>query len=336
MTLKVIPTDATAADLVAKGNVDIAGIQSTDARRLQADSSLVAVPAQGYGSNAVLFMQKAGAATADEKLRQGMSMLMDSVQGGAAETQGLGTPRRTLYTPNIDCYDPKADQYAPKYDPAAAATFLDAAGYKKGADGKRAKPDGSKLTVHVVGNNTQGAIPQFIADSLEKGGFDVNLFVGTYSESIVKLLQDQYDVGSFPFTDSTPLPSLWSNQIGTGAGSNFGQISNKEFDDLAKAALAVDPTTDPTGRCAKWQEGEKAVLSAANVLPMDQPTNYWFGHGVTFNSKYFKIDPDRLGPVHPAASPSARRRVDGAADGDVRRSADGPWRPGPEDHRDDH
>ena len=33
------------------------------------------------------------------------------------------------------------------------------------------------------------------------------------------------------------------------------------------------------------------VLEAANVVPMDQPTNNWFGNGVTFNSQFFKIDP---------------------------------------------
>ena len=39
------------------------------------------------------------------------------------------------------------------------------------------------------------------------------------------------------------------------------------------AALAVDSATDPEGRCEKWQEAEKVVLEAANVVPMDQPTN---------------------------------------------------------------
>ncbi|MFN8050732.1 MAG: ABC transporter substrate-binding protein [Acidimicrobiales bacterium] len=291
VTLKVISDDATAADLLESGKVQIAGILSTDAKRLQADSKLVSVPAQGYGSNAILFMQKPSAPTSDVKLRQGMAMLLDSVQGGAAETQGLGTPRRTLFTPNIDCYTPDAEAYAPKYSPEAAAAFLDEAGYKKGADGKRTKPDGSKLTIKVVGNNMQGQIPQFIADSLEAGGFDVNLFVGTYNESIAKLLSDQFDMGSYPFTDSSPLPSLWPNQIGTGAGANFGQVNNTEFDDLVKEALAVDPAADPGARCQKWQQAERSVLEAANVVPMDQPTNYWFGNGVTFNSQYFKIDP---------------------------------------------
>lgn len=291
VTLKVITDDATSADLVQSGKIQIAGILSTDANRLMEDKNLVSVPADGYGTNAVLFMQKPTSATSDEKLRQGMAMLLDSAQGGAAETQGLGTPRRTLYTPNIDCYNPDAAKYAPKYDPAAAAKFLDAAGYKVGADGKRAKPDGSKLVIKVVGNNTQGQIPQFIADSLQKGSFDVNLFVGTYNESIAKLLTDEFDVGSYPFTDTSPLPSLWPSQIGSDASANFGKVHNVEFDRLSKEALAVDTAVDPKGRCEKWQAAEKAVLEAANVVPMDQPRNHWFGNGVTFNSQYFRIDP---------------------------------------------
>ncbi|MCB1256052.1 MAG: ABC transporter substrate-binding protein [Microthrixaceae bacterium] len=289
--LKVITNDATAADLVETGKIQIAGILSTDAKRLLEDKALVSVPADGFNTNAVLFMQKPANATSDVKLRQGMAMLLDSVQGGAAETQGLGTPRRTLYTPNIDCFNPDAAAYAPKYDPAAAAKFLDEAGYTKGADGKRTKPDGSKLTIRVVGNTNQGQIPQFIADSLEKGDFDVDLFVGTYNESIAKLLTDEFDAGSYPFTDSSPLPSAWQSQIGSNASANFGQVNNAEFDRLAQEALAVDTAKDPKGRCEKWQEAEKVVLEAANVVPMDQPRNHWFGNGVTFNSQYFRIDP---------------------------------------------
>lgn len=291
VTLKVISDDATSADLVSSGKIQIAGILSTDANRLLQDKALVSVPADGFGTNAVLFMQKPTSATSDEKLRQGMAMLLDSQQGGAAETQGLGTPRRTLYTPNIDCYNPDAAKYAPKYDPTAAARFLDKAGYKVGSNGKRTRPDGSKLTVRVVGNNMQGQIPQFIADSLEKGSFDVNLFVGTYNESISKLLTDEFDVGSYPFTDTSPLPSLWPSQIGSEASANFGQVHNARFDELAQEALAVDTNVDPKGRCEKWQEAEKVVLEAANVVPMDQPRNHWFGNGVTFNSSYFRIDP---------------------------------------------
>lgn len=289
--LKVITEDPTTADLVESGKIQIGGLHSNDAKRLLEDDSLVSVPAPGYNTNAVLFMQKQDFATQDEKLRQGLAMLIDSTQGAAAETQGMGIARRTLYTPNVSCYNPDADKYAPAYDPDAAAAFLDEAGYTVGADGKRTKPDGSKLTIRVVGNNTQGQMPQFIADSFERGGFDVNLFVGTYNESIAKLLTDEFDVGTYPFTDTAPSPIAWQSQIGSDASSNFGKVNNTAFDSLAQEALAVDLNDDPDLSCEKWQEAEKAVLESANVVPTVQPVNYWFGNGVTFNASYFRVDP---------------------------------------------
>lgn len=291
VVLKVITEDPTAADLVESGRVQIAGLHSNDAKRLLDDPGLVSVPAPGYNTNAVLFMQKPDFATADEKLRQGMAMLIDSTQGAAAETQGMGIARRTLYTPNVACYQAGAEDYAPAYDPDAAAEFLDEAGYRIGPDGKRTKPDGSKLTIRVVGNNTQGQMPQFIADSLERGGFDVNLFVGTYNESIAKLLTDEFDMGTYPFTDTAPHPIAWQSQIGSEASSNFGKVNNETFDRLAQEALAVDLDDDPDLACEKWREAEKAVLEAANVVPTVQPVNYWFGNGVTFNASYFRVDP---------------------------------------------
>lgn len=291
VVLKVITEDPTGADLVESGKVQIVGLHSNDANRLLDNDALVSVPAPGYNTNAVLFTQKPGFPTADEKLRQGMAMLLDSTQGAAAETQGMGIARRTLYTPNVSCYNPDAENYAPAFDPDAAASFLDDAGYTTGADGKRTRPDGSKLTIRVVGNNTQGQMPQFIADSLERGGFDVDLFVGTYNESIQKLLQDEFDMGTYPFTDTAPLPIAWQSQIGSEASSNFGKVNNETFDELAQEALAVDLSVDPEGACQKWQEAEKSVLEAANVVPTVQPVNYWFGNGVTFDASYFRIDP---------------------------------------------
>ena len=288
VTMRVIEKDQTAADFVSATANSIAGILSTDATRLQDEGKLVSVPAQAYGTNAVLFAQGEGSKLADIKLRQGVAMLIDSEQGGAAETQGLGVPRRTLYTPNIDCYDEAAEKYAPAYDPAAAATFLDTAGYVKGADGFRTKPDGSAMVINVVGDTTQFKAPDYLAQALKDGGFNVNLKVGTRAESIQALLTGQFDLGSYPYISSTPLPALWLNQIGSTGGDNFGVVNNTDFDTSAAAAQAA---ADPTERCDLWQAAEKAVLESANVVPLDQPVKYWFGNGVTFDARYYKIDP---------------------------------------------
>jgi len=57
------------------------------------------------------------------------------------------------------------------------------------------------------------------------------------------------------------------------------------------SAAAAQAAADPTERCDLWQAAEKAVLESANVVPLDQPVKYWFGNGVTFDARYYKIDP---------------------------------------------
>ena len=289
ITLVEIGDDGTAADRLAQGRVSIAGTQSSITEFLKTDPSLVAVPAAGFGTNAVTFMQTPTAATLDPNLRIGIAMLLDSAKGGEAETAGLGMPRRTLLTPNLACYDEAAETYAPEYDQVAAMKHLDAAGYRLGAGGFRARPDGSPLEIRVVGNNLQGTAPQYIAEQLEKAGFHVDLFMGTYSESIAKLLTDQFDLGIYPFVSTYPSPSSWPNQIGTNAGANFAKISNPTFDEYAARAQAA--SKDSEEYCALWAEAERAALEAANVVPFSQPVNHWFGNGVTFNATYFTVDP---------------------------------------------
>jgi peptide/nickel transport system substrate-binding protein len=137
VTLKLVTEDTTAADLVEKNANTIASILSTDAERLKEDDGLVSVPAAAYGTNALTFNQREGEPFADPALRRAVAALIDSEQGGNAETQRLGNPIRTLYTENIDCYEPKDVEALPAYDPEAAAKALDAAGYRKGANGFR-------------------------------------------------------------------------------------------------------------------------------------------------------------------------------------------------------
>jgi peptide/nickel transport system substrate-binding protein len=290
ITLKLVVEDTTAADLVEKDRNTVAGILSTDVERLRDNPDLVAVPAAAYGVNGVVFNQREGEPFTDPALRKAVAMLIDSDEGGRAETQGLGNPIRTLYTENIDCYTEDNATALKKYDPEAAAKALDEAGYKKGPDGFRRKPDGSPLKLRVVGDNTQFKAPHYLAEALRAGGFDVDLKVGIRTESYARFFVGEYDLGSYPFVSGTPLPALYFNQVsGTGALDNLSKIKNEAYVAAGKAAWAAPPDSDE--RCAKWQEAERALLENADTVPLDQPVKYWFGNGVTFDAVYYKILP---------------------------------------------
>ncbi len=90
--------------------------------------------------------------------KQGMSFALDRATmqkaiyyGTGYITTGTMSPKAFEFNFNADAqaYFKKATDAYSAYDPAKAATLLDQAGCKKGADGKRTMPDGSKLELRI-------------------------------------------------------------------------------------------------------------------------------------------------------------------------------------------
>lgn len=126
----------------------------------------------GSGTGSIYFFSqdiedaKLRAAYRDPKFRQALSMaynradVQKAVYFGLGElTTGTMSPKAIEYNINDQgkaAYVEWRDAYV-KYDPAAAEAMLEAAGYKKGADGKRTLTDGSpmKIAVTIGSENAQ-------------------------------------------------------------------------------------------------------------------------------------------------------------------------------------
>lgn len=114
----------------------------------------------------------------DPKFREAMAYLMDKESMSLKATYGIMAPasQTGLKLPLMDRYLPA--EYAGKdtvvpYDPAKAAEILDAAGYRKGSDGRRTMPDGSKLTVNLstpAGWIDTQAVMDIVQNSFEDAG----------------------------------------------------------------------------------------------------------------------------------------------------------------------
>lgn len=94
----------------------------------------------------------------DPKFKQAMSFAVDrpSIQktiyyNTGILTTGTMSPKAFEFNFNAEAqaYFEKARSAFAAYDPAKAEALLDEAGYKKGADGKRAYPDGSAMEVRI-------------------------------------------------------------------------------------------------------------------------------------------------------------------------------------------
>ncbi|MFZ7088170.1 ABC transporter substrate-binding protein [Curtobacterium sp. RRHDQ10] len=169
-----------------------------------------------------------------------------------------------------------------RYAPSTADKLLDAAGWKKNADGIREK-DGLPLTV-VFPVSTNQSIPaerslfEQIQASEKRVGFDVQIKQLDLSSWYAALAENQYDVVSAPYTKVGPdvLRILYDTASITPAPSgyfaNLAQLSDPQLDaDLEQAAS----TSDAARRRSLYADAQKIILASGTVLPLYDQQNHF-------------------------------------------------------------
>lgn len=167
--------------------------------------------------------------------------LIDKVfQGHAVEGEGYIPPRFSTYH-----WKPSASQEL-AYDPAKAAQLLDAAGYKKNADGKRVEKNGKPIDYRILCHATDPndkAVGQYVKEWFGKLGIGVTL--NCLDNVTDPWLAGKYDL-AFDGWSVNPDPdfvlsihtcaALPATAKDTGATDNF--ICDKKYDELYDQQLA--------------------------------------------------------------------------------------------------
>jgi peptide/nickel transport system substrate-binding protein len=192
----------------------------------------------------------------DQKFREAVSYAMDKSDISLKATYGIMKPasQSGLKLPSMKAYLPDAlaskDTVIP-FDVAKANSLLDAAGYKKGADGKRTYPDGSKLAVTFTvqaGWIDYQAMADVVVKGFNSAGIDANV-VASAPDSVDALKKSgdfqmlfEYLHGGCEFVKGIGA-KLASNQIPTAQTilPNVQRWKNAA-DDAAVAALSGSTT----------------------------------------------------------------------------------------------
>ncbi|MGW9439642.1 ABC transporter substrate-binding protein [Streptomyces sp. NPDC055607] len=269
--LRVVGDDTTRANLVSTGQVDIAPVLGRDAQRLRGASEPVAGPAAL--ASALLFNQAPGLPGANKNVRAALARAVDPVSYAKAATYDLSEKSDTMYTPNMDCYRKANGKLSPAYDPAAAKAGLAAAGYG---------PGGKRLTIRLIGIETQNSGPDLLADSLRKLGVNVKFLKGNLSQAINTVFgTGDWDVMVFPYESVMPVPSVLVNQIGLAGG-----IENADYTRLVAQAAGEKGER----KCELWGRAEASLLTNVDVRPLVWSHSNWFANGLTFDANYFHVD----------------------------------------------
>lgn len=282
VVIKVVANPATAMNLLLAKQVNIAAGGDAEAGRAKA----AGLTGQGQAApiGELWFNQAAGHPGADAGVRKAMVGALDVPQVGGVLTGGLGVASRglTTLTPRV-CSGDTVKGVLPKLSMDEAGRLLDAAGWVKGADGKRSKA-GTPLAFtflvpsSVGENGTPGG--ELLAETWKKLGATTKL--STLTDTALQTLifgSGTWDVGFVPL--GVNLPTQYAGFVSgptPPSGTNFAHIANPTYEAAAKQANGLVGAE----ACAKYEEGEKALIANVDVAPLVNKLAEVYANGASF------------------------------------------------------
>ncbi|MEV6656320.1 ABC transporter substrate-binding protein [Nocardia fluminea] len=268
--LSIVKSESAAANLLQTGQLDFAGFTGPDGTRLEQGFETATAP---MIRNFLFFNQRAGKPGADAEFRKAVAQAMDA-RAYDKVLGGSGTLLKSYVDSTANVCANTDDALLTQHDLASATRVL----------------TGKKITVTGTNAIADGAGNTYAAEALRAAGAEVklvNVDNNTWASSV--LPSGDWDINVMASLSTTLLTA--SNLL-TGAeppqGRNYGAIHNNAFDQGLRAAVV---TTDPTAKCAAWQQGQAGLLSAVDIVPLSTlNVRYVFSDGVRAHIPNGQID----------------------------------------------
>ena len=154
-------------------------------------------------------------------LRRAIAMSFDDREWMRTFDQGLGYAQQHLIGPDVVGYDPSY-RNPNAFDPATANVLLDRFGYRRGADGMRANPDGSPLAVHMIvsTSSTGRRVAEFMKKSFDRIGVRVEFDTMPPGDRLKRMSTCRHQLTTMDFGGGAPdgvsaMENFYSKHIGT-------------------------------------------------------------------------------------------------------------------------
>jgi peptide/nickel transport system substrate-binding protein len=281
VTFQVVPEASVRTGSLQSGQLDaISSVQPSDVDTLKSQYELVtrANPGQVFGLTfnqkrplvSDLAVRKAIAQAVDPKTVRDTSL--NDLFKVATSVLGSTTPGYTDTSSAIS------------YDPSAAASALDAAGWKKGSDGIRAK-DGQKLQLKLVWITNFGPNQtslELVQQELKKVGVGLTLESGTVPQYLANLTSGDWDLSwdNSSRADGDVLRAKFSSD-----GAQTIGASDTTLDALFTKELSQ---SDASARSATFAAIQERIASQVDFVPVHELTSIIATakdvHGIAFGA----------------------------------------------------
>lgn len=163
--------------------------------------------------------------------------------------------------PSLIEWASNSEDTSPKFNIEEAIRILEDAGYKKDADGFYIRG----LTIDVFEDGGYPDAAKLMAATLEKAGIELIVQVHEFNAWNEKVSVQKDFILELQGGFMGPDPAGLQKRFGTGVGSNYGEYSNKEFDDLLAQAAA---TGDQEERAELYKKAQAILAEDLPYIPI--------------------------------------------------------------------
>ncbi|WP_407572456.1 peptide ABC transporter substrate-binding protein [Deinococcus altitudinis] len=263
MVFKIIPDSNTLVTQLKSGEVQLAyGVPYSQVAQLGNQPGLNVVKNSVLSWQHLDFNLKGPAPLRDLNVRKAFAYAIDKATISKA-LGGYPTPINTVVVPVFSYSNKLVPSYG--YDPAKARALLDAAGYKPGADGIRAK-NGQRLSFNIMvqaGRSTDEDAEQVLIASMKAIGVELK----PDNKSGVAFRDARYKGGYDIFYSGwiTAADPTYSVFFGTKGVNNGQGYSNPKVDALLTTA---ESTLDPIARGKALRDFQALLMADLPTIPV--------------------------------------------------------------------
>ncbi len=247
---------------------------------------------EGVGALSGLIVNTRKGPIARREVRQALAYAID--RDAIAKRAFLGRAkvgRSIMHSGLVKYFDPNVPAYA--YDVAKANALLDAAGFPRGADGKRFT---LRLT-WATGRDVETSVAEMLQDQLSKIGIGLSLQRLDRAAAIKSIYLDwDFDLALWVLATG-PEPTMQvtrsydTNNIKPAPFTNASGYSNPQTDEIFHTEAGV---TDPAKRKAMWFKAQEILMTDLPFIPLiEMPvTNFYSAKFADVITKPYQNQPD--------------------------------------------
>jgi peptide/nickel transport system substrate-binding protein len=251
-----------------------------------------------------------GAAAGDRgrKLRQAMSLVVDTAEYTRIFQNGRGIPAQSPLPPGLFGYEPDYRNPYRRVDVDRAKALLREAGYPDGIDPKTGRP--LHLTFDTPDTSARGWLRfRFFCDEWRQLGIDVEIAATTYNQFQDKVRRGAYQLFMWGWVADYPDPEnflflLWSKMARSQGGPNTANFADPEYD---RRFLAMRDRANDDERMRLVRELRAISERERPWIELFHPERYLLTQGWVHNVKPLGMSFSTL--KYEDVDPGARRRA---------------------------